>query len=895
MNTTRIYIILLVFLMSIFLLSITVISDGLREGDEGDYTINADGVQGTTQAHHCRYLFIAYEPMFDTWLTSGANTWHNGTSGLYLQGNFFGADKVAVIKWDTTPIPDTADTSNFNITWGFYTVDDVDNPTCQLVCKNVLKNISLDPQNTTTTNSNNLFEEAWQGPRWARTNDITVDGWHYLTSSNNNANPGDVSEVGSLTYNLVNDIDWWAIGLSSRETSISGCNCEAEIAGYESAYDSMQTWVHFDACAPIITDISPNHNAVLTSNNPTISVDYEHILSKPVVANQSSTIYFDYFDDINNDPGEWYNFASVIAETNETISTTFTNDTIPDREYIWRARALDGLGNWTNTTTFSFFSPGVDAPEDIECERNGPTGINVLFVKMLNGSGTAYTEGWYKAGGVPTEAEIATWGTTTNYMGNVTSQEFHLTGLDFDECYGFALRTNYDSGVSWGYSGFSYKYPCCTSTLSYNISFRYENETIDTAENNLINFDNFPCSTHRLELRYSDKSEYYYINATNDANPLWINTSSDLLYFEFWWNYTIMENKSDCACNFTSSYTRMLLPCSSEGLQNNITFYMIVDRHIYYDYYIPDINCTSYVWYIMNDNLVRYEFIFDDRTGGVFANQQAFDTYSTIYLYNSTETLHVIHQEYWDSARVINPVLMYAKGYFMGVNCSSWEGKFYENIGLVPNQAETDPYPIVINPHTNESLSFASKFIVDYNWSDVGTGLWFDFEDTTFLTTQINLTVTDVLNESHVYYTNVVNGSNNYFSVAGLNQSISYKLILTITYNGVTDSAEYHIYPDFVPSFNSNYIDNQLQTIFGQLPGNLDTGETMQYHLIIVFIIGLIPLALFGHYYVSIASMGVGIWIAGFGLMIDIVSLIPIGIFLILMGVLMVFAGRSKG
>ena len=836
---------------------------------------------------------VQLEPVFDTELSKWA-TWDNSTSEIDVYSCYGSIEYVLVSKWNISSIPDDATITNVSLS--FY----VNQKFVQggSACGGRIKAMDKDPEFHSATD---IFNDAKDGTTYhdghglygddygRRVVNTTTDGKYNDTFDN--------TPITNLTSHLSDD--WWSIGLYVYiKNAWNGCE-RLKISSDEGTY-GMILWVEYIYNGPIQSNPSPSNGATDQSLTPTTCIDISH------PSGEDMDINFYWWNG-----SAWNLYGHNNSVNNGTYCQTFDNASAPATTYQWRVVANDTYGNYSNAT-YSFTTLGVIPPQNVECSRYNESAISLTWTKCPNGTGTAWTVIRYQLG----QSNPPTW--SGGALGvNTTGESAIINGLSESSCYSFSLWTNYnDSDGNWTLSTRNTRNPCCTSGGIYKLCLRYENSTNDPLDptinyNNLINLTKFNCSTHRLAVHYADyATEYYYINESYYVNTsagnwtpcITINTTRDPLYFVMWWNWSIQDETWDgenCSCNYTNSYTRTLLPSAGtwDGNQTVIDFYFITDRHIYNDYYIADENCNYSVEYFITNNLVKYSFAFEDRSGIFTSRTDALDTYSSFYCYNSTKQL-MIHQEYWDRYERVHPTLLYYKDYLVGVNCSLWQGRLYENIGLAPNKEE-DPdivEEIVINPRTNETFAFADIFTITPSWDTDGTGLYVYYVDSSGGTDTVNLTLFYKSNNTIAYTAEYSSNEVNFFYPTA-DQNETFITWINITHNtyGIIPTFSFEITPEISPIVTSGYINSILQDVFGNLPSNLeDPSETIEWHGIIIFVFGLIPLSLFGATNPGIASMGAGVSTLGVAMMISATAVIGIGIVLIFFGILMIWAGRNR-
>ena len=466
-----------------------------------------------------------------------------------------------------------------------------------------------------------------------------------------------------------------------------------------------------------------------------------------------------------------------------------------------------------------------------------------------------------------------------------------------------------------------------TELPEYRINLRYENTSVDAAgamANNYINITQFNCSTHRLDVHHTNGTlDTYYLDytdfTTNDNTTCYFDIESeDVLYFEFFWNYSIDTDCSDCIRS--CQYSRILTPHAATPVGTadwNLTFYLITDRHVYNEFYGYNTandpanftNCSGLIEYNLTDNLVQFDFDFDDRSH-IFDTKSGFDSWTRFYTYNNTQKL-IIHEEYWDSQQQVHPTLIFEKEYYVGINSSDEDGYLYENIGSAPNNQWAYPYEartIIINDRGISTENVLDNYELSYGWESNGTGLWVSFWDFDLETSYINMSVYNMTLLEPLFTDDVTTFHGN-FSYGNANQNFSYYIELNITQTfentyGQIVSQDYSfslwIYPEQESLQTSEAINTTFTTIFGNLsykeisPG---VGYHMDYNNIIIGILFIIVFGTVGTY----ASIGAGIFaggiaIMGYGVYVSgLLSILPYaGIFIMFIGILLLLSGEEN-
>jgi hypothetical protein len=836
------------------------------------------------------------EPSFDTTLDTTAVAFYNSTQELLTYSTYEGFHHtyaVAALEWNISSIPTKATILITNLSlcctyrtsgqgsWGLSAM-----------------NCSPSQQNYTDLyyNITNAGPYIWyRAPDW----------WLFVVAEYNLSFPTYLTTdmTPYIQENVTNKTGRFSAGMWSNNFDGYSSNYNfPSIENTDPAVHPMRLIITYEWNGPVLSNESPSNGEFDVEFFPYTCIDFTHPSGTP------SNITF-YWYNTSSSAWEFYG-NNATAGVNGTYCMQFLNATSPLTNYMWMVNATDDNGN-TTFGYYSFTTCAVMPPWDTLCQRHNDTTINISWTKSPNGSGTTYTLIYYALGSPPS------WGSGTLAV-NTTGETYSLTGLDEAECFGISFWSNYWNGTNWTLSARETLTPCCTEGGTYRFALRYENTSFsDDGDNvvedtdyynNYINLSHYNCSTHRLEIHYADYlTEYYYLNASwyestgggNWSPVIEVNCTHNPLYFVMWWNWSI-STEGTCECNFTNSYTRTLLPISGTETANYtlIDFYFITDRHVYNDIYVedPEGNCSASVEYFTTNNLVKYTYNFEDRSTYFIGETVELKVYSTFYCYNSTKQI-VVHQEYWDSSQKVYPVLLHRKDYLVGINSSKWVGRLYENIGLAPNRLETpiDVETIVISYRSNESYIFSEIFNVTSTWSATATGLYVYYSDSSFGTTSVQVSIYYFSNGT-LAYTNTLFSDDATFFYPTASHNETFTIQITIVhekYHTIGPLTFMH-FPSTTAITSGAAINSVLQNIFGNMPANLDTGEKIQWYGLVIFVIGLIPLSLFGASNPGIASMGTGLSVLGVGYMINITAVFGVGFLLIFLGILMLWAGRNR-
>ena len=828
---------------------------------------------------------VELTPSFDTYIDSDG-TFHNTSTFLQAVGRWTATlTPRFALEFDTSPIHDSANISYLNLS--YYVTED------QMDWDSYARLTQLTNQPSSTAFST-LWSDIYED------DDDDCYTWRWDSGIAVGEETHSFSYPSTIITDLLSNInnDWFGIG-GYAHSQYNFRTGDYSIASSENpTYDPMTLTLTYDVNAPILSSPSPASSSTNSIIEPTVCINLSH------PSGLTSNLTFQWFNSTT-----WESFGTNTSCSNGTYCHTFSNASEIATTYTWRVIGYDTASNWTNNASYTFTTTNLFPPSDISCSRNNATSVNLTWTKCPNGTGVAHTLVYYSLGY-----------TAPNYLSgilaaNTTGSSITVSDLGESSCYSFALYTNYNDSGTWSLSTRNVHSPCCTAGGEYSFAFRYENSSFsDDGDgireptdfyNNYINLSHYNCSTHRLTIHYVDYSTQYF-----DITPTWFEAPTggnylpifnvtlikDPLYFELHWNHTLLSTGT-CTCNYTNSYTRILLPNSATTADNRslITFYLITDRHIYNDYYIDDSTggCNESIEYLYQNNLAHYSLWFEDRTT-LFSSRLNYNAYASIFIYNATNEKLYIHQQYFDSNAIITPTLLYNKDYGIGVNCSVTDNR-YQSIGYFRGDTEVSPSQetITILPIYEEQPS-TEYFTTDFGWTDAGL-LWFYFLDNSNGATNITLRVYD--SDDNLVYSEYQNSNEVNFTALSTNYTQSYSINLTIEHQSFGT-----LYIQFVTGTyyaavtSATEINTIFYSIFGNLPANTDTGVRMQWWAIPLFFIGLIPLSLFGAVSPPLGALSVGIWMTGYA---AIVSGIPIelaamGAFLIFFGVIMFYISRRQ-
>lgn len=675
--------------------------------------------------------------------------------------------------------------------------------------------------------------------------------------------------------------DWWALGV----TAAGGCGAWTTIGEIASSeHPTSPPWyfvVGYNLTAPQIntslTTPSDGSTGVNTSTQICVNITHDDGVTMNI------TWYW------LNSTDDFVLFHTDTNVPNGTYCTNYTNATKPCTEYWWYVHVEDPEGNYTEEV-FSFTTFCVDPPTYPVCTRINDTAFNLSFTPLPAHNGTSWTIVRYQPGYEPPGFAEGT------LAGNTSGNYTVINNLKEATCYAFSLWTDWNSSNgTWYLSGSKSTKICCTTGGNYRVCLFYEDRSQEA-----INLSHYPFGTHRLKAFLVDGTEVVrYLNASwyeNNSNCSCINLSLDAypLYFELWWNYSHVGNQSTC------SYKRKLLPdaiqnwseCGCKG--STIKFYLITDRHVYNEYYY-NYSGAAILELDIEDNLVQYAYQFDDRTQ-LFDTTSPNDAYASFYCYNETAKL-IIHQEYWDAAKKVYPVLIHHKHYFTGVNTSSSDTDEFDNIGLTPTEDRVEE-TIIINPVTEYIATLTATLDLSFGWQIGATGLWVQYKDLGLSTNTVNCTITDTYTDTQVYTYEVTFNEYN-FTFNAANQSRTYYILLTIDHQNWTNdiTLELFLSPSTSILSTTAQIDAVFQNLFGLAPFyNPESGETMSWSYMLMLSACMVSFLAFIESNPPLAILSPGlcmivltIVISGFPL-----AWVGVGAFLVVIAIVYSIAGGKK-
>jgi len=730
----------------------------------------------------------------------------------------------------------------------------------------------------------------------AEIHDDAYNGTHYIRQppSSMNENNHNISySLGDFLNTPLQDFEdnitrgWW--GLVWRSADATGAFASAE----HPTYDGMELYVEYELNAPFFNESLQTPLEGQTDVNLTpqfcINVSHDH-------GTLMNLTWYWY----NNTNSSWEQFNHSTLLPNGTYCQWYLNATEPCTTYYWYVEAIDPYGNSTIETSW-FTTHCVDPPTNVTCTRLNDTSINLTWTPDSNANGTSHTIVRYQDGLTPPGFAGGTFATNT-------TRDWVILNLTEGNCYGISLWTNWNWTNNWTLSDSSSNPSsgfCCTTGGNYTIAFRDE----ETEES--LNFSRYPynCSEFKLTIHYATiEDNEWVINPENivilnGISSLNVTTTEEPLYFEltvFSDFNTTKQQLQDAGATGRSSYKRILRPETAQNIsgRDTIIFYVanITVYNQYYSYWDG-----SYLNQTLDPDpetsVVKYNYNFVDQVGN-FKDDIPQNVWVTFYTYNETGDKLIIHQEFWDSAKQINPALIYNKIYRVGINCSTLKLSY---ISIAPTGAVISN-TIYIKTIT-ELISLLEDITFSYGWQD-GTGLWLQYTDPNYATDSIILTV-DQFPDTQVA-TSTKTGFNSYnFSggdFATLPQNVTYLLNLTFTRtvndSTTTTSVTFILNPGISsPIMNATTMDILFVDQFGLPPFyNTDTGEYIPWSYMI-FGIGACLIMLFvAMKSPALGAISGGITLTGASYLITGLPTIFVmgGVLIIILGFVMLMWGGRK-
>lgn len=579
-------------------------------------------------------------------------------------------------------------------------------------------------------------------------------------------------------------------------------------------------------------------------------------------------------------------YGTGISE-NTAFSVSASGLDVAEYYYVrtWMRILNDEEYEWYLSSSVDYFLTKPYNPQNLTIEASGGTGFEVSWDETEEfGSGTTIqTVVRYKKESYPT-SPLGGDGSVLAYNG--TDENCSIFGLDDDSIYYIRIWTcahcagsphlyqysdSYDSGSGSTFSGL------------YNISVRYENRTYGPVNLSRGHY-------HRFIIHYSGTTEINEFNNTgamnggNDTEGNWdhvnegwftINLSQRPLFFEFYWNAssTYLNGSGNETTSFYSCH-RVLVP--NEG-QSNVTFFIRDNLPVYYDSSVT-----------RNGSLVRYSMSFLD-TSGEFV--PANNPYAIIFTYDDNNTKMVIHSEYFDSSRIIFPMLVYDKRYYIGVSCDSLS---FERISTYIAGDDQNP-KITIPYQYTELFTFYDLMEVDIGWYD--SGFFLEYQETTGYIQSVTFYVWGYDNDTLMYTDTKYISVYNFTYPCNTSKAWKYNLKVVIddtdpddninhsgTYWLAASSGATIIFPGIDHIITINDINDIFEIMFGDSPmQNEKTGASVEWTYIALFGFSFILLVTFGKLNAFVGGLAVGLFlvISGgyiFGLMSTILA---IGVFII--------------
>jgi hypothetical protein len=334
-----------------------------------------------------------------------------------------------------------------------------------------------------------------------------------------------------------------------------------------------------------------------------------------------------------------------------------------------------------------------------------------------------------------------------------------------------------------------------------------------------------------------------------------VRVTKKVSFFEFRWNETLVNRTN-----------RKIIPSTG---QENITFYIRVDLHVYQGIYGQD----------LTNSIVTYNYGFLDTTN-LF--QYPNNPQAIIYAYDVSGNKIIIHSEYFDAEDRVHPWLVYQGNYFIGVKCDLME---IDLIGKAPTDGTIEHNEININALINITYNFYDLIILISGWD--ANGFYINYQDTTSSTDRIEFKVFTFYNTTNITTAyDDPNGLNNYayrFDVIeGCNLNETYVWTINATLNGDTSvfyAGTYNtsglMIGNYAPFITQAALDDIFTIIFGLSPlvsdgsWGVPDGAFVPWTYLLIFIVCFIILSTLGRMNAFLGGVGVGLTLLFSGLLIS--------------------------
>lgn len=661
-----------------------------------------------------------------------------------------------------------------------------------------------------------------------------------------------------------------------------------------STYPEPRLTVHYEVTAPQLSNETPADYSTEVDLNSTLCIDILH--------DNGNTMNITWY---------WYNasnasydlFASNTTVGNGTYCQNANWATEPCTEYTWWVNVEDVNGNFTNAV-YTFTTHCVNPPSALSCSSPTFDSINISFTKKPANNGTTYTVMQYAHGGFPPSWTGGTFGE------NTTNSSVNITGIDEGQCYAFSFWTVWQSAAgSWHRSTDANQIICCASGGDYRICL-FDEETEQT-----LDFSTYPynLSTFVLRTHYYDNTEDdSFLFGDNASNPVaggielydcggdtCFNTSAvnDVWYFELICFYDFNNSGLYGGLSGRNPYSRKLTPqvaleIDCGGNTMDTIYFYVANRTIYYANYYYEINGNISLTHDSDfpESIVEYEYYFVDETGDYLS-----EPINTVFvsIYEPTlEGTKIIHQEYIDASRVINPFLIYSKDYLMGIYSLN---NNVPNIGIAPTSTNLQPR-ITITGYADEKYVFGTVNISVLRQGD-GTWIYISYFDSDYATENVTFMLYD---SNDVFITSVIKySSDTYKNFTGLSNATAYYIVVHVNKTFEINNVDVIFYA-ISSYFISDLIEfittaAQIDGIITGAVGACPIGDSWTFLMVIGFclvtLLATIPFTGPGGSFIFSGSMAnvFFVLISGLSHIIGV-----IGIFLISLGFIAVITERRR-
>lgn len=785
------------------------------------YTVTLDGDYVTEDGH----IYLA-------------NTRDNTSS--YMLSRYENGDKYrAYVEWDLSPIPPQA--TLLNVSLYYHIISTYSDGNHEIYSMFWQPSEATDLQVWNDCDNGTIYESKDNQIPGARMINTSLSQW-------------DISPMQDIEDNLTRG--WWALGWDSDVGSWAGIKIATAEADPD-IYYLPTLWIEYEINAPRIANESPAHESTEVNLTPRTCIDISHDYGTDMNItwyywNASAGAYEEY--GTNGTGGDGHTLGNGTYCQNASWATE------PCTTYYWYVDVADEFGNIT-TAYYQFKTHCILSPSGVTCTRINATAINLTFTKKPDNAGETHTVIYYEHGAFPPN-----WGGGT-FGGNTTNEWIVINNLEEGQCYAFSLWTNWNSSVGvWYLSDDATTKGCCASGGDYRVCF-FNEETEQP-----IDFSTYPhnLSTHLLRIHYYDNTEDdYFIKGDNASNDIWytgvvnvtlydcggdtcgnISATQEIWYVEliifYDFNNSGLWTDQNSYCTYSRKLTTNALQernCSGVVLE---TFYFFIadltTYGCYYNYYNgTTLTVTQDADY--QNSLVGYEYVFSLDASGQIISADPNTAWITIYEPEFGAYEKIIHEEFIDVARVINPFLIYDKDYLMGAHTDDYD---IYNFGIAPTSTNLQPQVII-------RTEFETDYIfdtVDLDFDRHPTWIYITYSDPDLLTEDITVNVLD--EDQVVAWTSTKFTSTCTFNATPLDNDTDYVIMIWINRTTLINNIPYLYSGSMaffvsalldIPIISATDIDNFFEPYFGVIPiPELDWALIITFGIAIVvfsFLFGL--------------------------------------------------------